>query len=58
MIAVAIQPSTMIGRGATKAPVTDRFEASMVMTAIRGTATIPLITALQNKAFIGLIGEH
>jgi len=25
---------------------------------INGTATMPLITALQNKAFIGLIGEY
>jgi hypothetical protein len=29
-----------------------------MITAISGTATIPLITALQNKAFIGLIGEY
>jgi hypothetical protein len=25
---------------------------------MRGTATIPLMTALQNKAFIGLIGKY
>jgi hypothetical protein len=29
-----------------------------MMTTIRGTATIPLMTALQNRAFIGLIGEY
>lgn len=28
------------------------------MTTMRGTATIPLMTALQNKAFIWLIGEY
>jgi hypothetical protein len=27
-----------------------------MMTAISGTATTPLMTMLQNKAFIGLIG--
>ena len=29
-----------------------------MITTIKGTATTPLITALQNKAFIGLIGEY
>jgi hypothetical protein len=29
----------------------------MIIT-ISGTATIPLITELQNSALIGLIGEH
>ena len=29
-----------------------------MMTIINGTATTPLMTALQNSAFIGLIGEY
>ena len=28
------------------------------MTTINGTATTPLITALQNNAFMGLTGEY
>ena len=46
----------MIGRLAVKAPITDFFETSTMITAMRGTATTPLMTALQNSAFIGLIG--
>lgn len=57
-MAVAIQPRITIDRPAVKAPITDFFDASRMITAISGTATIPLITALQNKAFIGLIGEY
>ncbi len=29
-----------------------------MMTTIRGTATTPLMTALQNSAFMGLIGRY
>ncbi len=29
-----------------------------MITTISGTATTPLITALQNSAFMGLIGEY
>jgi hypothetical protein len=29
-----------------------------MITTIKGTATMPLMTALQNRAFIGLIGEY
>jgi len=58
MTAVAIQPRTSRGRLAVKAPITDFFETRMMMTTIRGTATRPLMTALQNSAFIGLIGEY
>ena len=58
MIAVAIQPTMTIDRLAVKAPITDFFETNKMITTIRGTATTPLITALQNKAFIGLIGEY
>jgi len=58
MTAVAIQPRMMIGRPAVKAPITDFLETSRMITTIRGTATTPLMTALQNNAFIGLIGEY
>ena len=54
MTAVAIQPRMMSDRLAVKAPITDLFETSKMITTIRGTATTPLMTALQNKAFIGL----
>jgi len=57
IIAVAIQPRTISGRLAVKAPITDFFETRMIITTISGTATTPLMTALQNRAFIGLIGE-
>jgi hypothetical protein len=36
----------------------ERFAASKPITAISGTATIPLMTALQNRARIGEIGEY
>jgi len=58
MTAVAIQPSTMIGLDAVKAPITDFLETKRIITTIKGTATTPLMTALQNNAFIGLIGEY
>jgi hypothetical protein len=56
--AVAIQPSSTIGRLTVNAPITDFLEASRMMTAISGTATTPLITALQNSARIGLMGRY
>jgi hypothetical protein len=58
MTAVAIQPSTMIGRLTVNGPITDLLDASRMMTTISGTATTPLITALQNSARIGLIGRY
>ena len=58
MIAVPIQPRIMIGRLDVNAPITDFLEAIRMITTISGTATTPLITALQNSAFIGLIGEY
>jgi hypothetical protein len=58
MTAVAIQPRTSIGMGAVNAPITDLLETSKTIIAINGTATIPLITALQNSALIGLMGEY
>jgi len=56
--AVAIQPRMTIDQPAVKAPITDFFETSRMITAMSGTATTPLMTALQNRAFIGLIGEY
>jgi hypothetical protein len=56
--AVAIQPSTISDRLAVYAPITDFLEARRMMTPISGTATTPLITALQNNAFIGSMGEY
>ena len=58
MMAVAIQPRTIRVFEAVKSPITFFFEARMMITAIKGTATTPLMTALQNRAFIGLIGEY
>lgn len=58
MTAVAIQPSTMTGRLTGYGPITDLLDASRTMTTISGTATTPLITALQNSARIGLIGRY
>jgi hypothetical protein len=58
MTAVAIQPSTATGRLTVNAPMTALLDASRMMTTIRGTATTPLITALQNSARIGLIGRY
>lgn len=58
MTAAPIQPSARIGRLDVNAPITDFLEAIRMITTIKGTATTPLITALQNNAFIGLIGEY
>ena len=54
----AIQPRITIDRLEVNARITDFLEAINVITASKGTATTPLITALQNSAFIGLIGEY
>jgi hypothetical protein len=55
MIATAAQPRITIGRLEVNAPITDLLEAIRVITTKSETATTPLITALQNRAFIGLI---
>ena len=47
MIAVAPQPITRIAGGIVNAPMTDLLTAMSIMMAITGTATTPLITALQ-----------
>ena len=56
--ATATQPRIIIGRLAVNFPMTDFLDTSKITTTIRGTAIIPLITALQNNAFIGLIGVY
>ena len=58
MIAVATHPSATMTRPEVKRPIADVLDAINIMIAINGTATMPLITALQNSAFIGLIGEY
>jgi hypothetical protein len=58
MTTVAIQPRTTIDRPEVKGPMTDLLDASSMTTTINGTATTPLITALQNSAFIGLMGRY
>jgi hypothetical protein len=46
MIAVAIQPRIKIGQLAVNAPITDFLETRIMITTIKGTATMPLMTAL------------
>ena len=58
MTTVAIHPRLMTNRFAVNSPITDFFETSNMMTTMSGTATTPLMTALQNKAFMGLIGKY
>ena len=58
IMTAAIQPRITIGRLAVNSPITDFFETRIMMTTRSGTATTPLITALQNKAFIGPMGEY
>ena len=53
--AVASQPITHNQRGSTKPPMMSRRLAMNIITIISGTATTPLITAVQNRALIGLI---
>jgi hypothetical protein len=56
--ATVIHPSASIALLAVKGPITDFFAASSRITTTSGTATTPLITALQKSAFIGLSGEY
>jgi hypothetical protein len=39
-------------------PILAFFEAKRMITPMSGTATMALMTALHNRAFIGLIGEY
>ena len=57
MIAVASQPITRNRLPMTKWPMICGCAPSSIMTTMIGTAITPLITALQNSALIGLIGE-
>jgi hypothetical protein len=56
--AVAMQPRVTGRQSAVKALVTDFGDTRMMIATISGTATTPLMTALQNNAFIGLIGGY
>jgi hypothetical protein len=38
--------------------IAERFDTSTRITIINGTATTPLMSALENSAFIGLIGDN
>ena len=58
MTAVAIQPSTTMVRLAVKFPITAFLDTSNVITAMSGTATTPLMTALQKSPFMGSMGEY
>ena len=53
MIATAIQPPTRSDAGMVCSPMTSGFDAISIITAITGTATTPLMTALQYSAWIG-----
>ena len=55
---VVIHPNMTIGLLAVNAPITFVRETRRIRTTISGTATNPLITALQNRARIGLMGEY
>src|SRR5882757_8857341 len=51
--AVDSQPTTCKGRGNVNWPMTFGCIVMIIMTTISGTATTPLITAVQNSALIG-----
>ena len=51
---VAPQPKTSSAGSAVNCPITLRRLAMIIIAAIKGTAAMPLSTALQNKALIGL----
>ena len=56
MTAVATHPRPLVHPVMTKSPMTLGAAASHIMIAMTGTATTPLITALQYRARIGSIG--
>ncbi len=53
MQAVASHPSHRSGPRTAKAPMTSQRDAASIITAMIGTAMIPLTTALQYRARIG-----
>ena len=55
---VVAQPNIFNVFDAVKSPMVDRFETTSIVPIRIGTATTPLITALQNSALIGLIGDQ
>ncbi len=57
MTAVASQPISLSRVDITKSPMTSCRLASSIIVTMTGTATTPLMTALQNSAFTGSIGE-
>src|SRR3982074_3406154 len=57
MTSVAIQPTARSGPLMPNFPMTFESPLRSIMTIMTGTATSPLITALQYSALIGLTGE-
>src|SRR4029079_12250446 len=57
IVPVASQPSAFNARVTVNAPMTLGSSASSIITTMIGTAMTPLITAAQNSARIGSIGE-
>jgi hypothetical protein len=57
MTAVAAHPKTKTGWVTVKRPIWLGWLATHIIAAMIGTATKPLITALQNRALIGSIGR-
>src|SRR5665213_87592 len=56
--AVASQPMIFSPGGAMNSPRCFRFEATIIVATINGTAITPFNTALQNNALIGSIGRN
>ena len=54
---VAVHPTIRNGPPMTNLPITFLFDVMSIIITITGTATRPLITALQNSALIGSSGE-
>ena len=53
MIAVVAQPRVSVSGATVKRPIWSRLLPTHIMAAITGTATKPLMTALQNRALMG-----
>src|SRR5216683_4170217 len=58
MRAVAAHPKPMSVGRAVKRPMTEKRVTTTIITAMIGTAIIPLSTALQISIWIGLIGAY
>jgi hypothetical protein len=57
MARVAIQPMMRNGPLTMNLPITSSFDVMIIIITITGTATTPLVTALQNSVLIGSSGE-